>query len=160
SVPLVARKQHLGVLTVARTGQGSPYAADDVALVEDLASRLAIALDRARLYREVEERSDAAWVLEHVADGVLLLDRNGAARRWDPAGEAITFGPSGEVVGRLAADAIPGWKSAVETVPVSASPDPGHDEVLVPIETSRGERWIAISGVRFFGGTVYAFRDL
>jgi two-component system, OmpR family, phosphate regulon sensor histidine kinase PhoR len=45
-------------------------------------------------------------------------------------------------------------------VPVSASPDPGHDEVLIPIETSRGERWIAISGVRFFGGTVYAFRDL
>jgi len=32
--------------------------------------------------------------------------------------------------------------------------------VLIPIETSRGERWIAISGVRFFGGTVYAFRDL
>ena len=32
--------------------------------------------------------------------------------------------------------------------------------MLIPIETSRGERWIAISGVRFFGGTVYAFRDL
>jgi two-component system phosphate regulon sensor histidine kinase PhoR len=45
-------------------------------------------------------------------------------------------------------------------VPVSASPDPGHDEVVIPIETSRGERWISISGVRFFGGTVYAFRDL
>ena len=45
-------------------------------------------------------------------------------------------------------------------MPVSASPNPGHDEVLIPIETSRGERWIAISGVRFFGGTVYAFRDL
>ena len=32
--------------------------------------------------------------------------------------------------------------------------------MLIPIETSRGERWISISGVRFFGGTVYAFRDL
>src|SRR5437762_13581089 len=31
---------------------------------------------------------------------------------------------------------------------------------MIPVETSRGERWIAISGVRFFGGTVYAFRDL
>src|SRR4029079_13112805 len=59
-----------------------------------------------------------------------------------------------------AAEAIPGWKTAVERVPVSASPDPGRDEVLIPIETSRGARWIAISGVRFFGGTVYAFRDL
>jgi two-component system phosphate regulon sensor histidine kinase PhoR len=31
---------------------------------------------------------------------------------------------------------------------------------VIPIETDRGERWISISGVRFFGGTVYAFRDL
>jgi two-component system phosphate regulon sensor histidine kinase PhoR len=30
----------------------------------------------------------------------------------------------------------------------------------LPLETERGERWISISGVDFFGGTVYAFRDL
>ena len=159
-VPVWARKQPLGALTLTRTDRGSAFTADDVALAEDLAARVALALDRARLYREVEERSDAAWVLEHVADGVLLLDRNGVVRLWNPAAEAITFITADEVVGRLATESIPGWKAAVETVPVSASPDPGHDEVLIPIETSRGERWIAISGVRFFGGTVYAFRDL
>ncbi|HYX76630.1 MAG TPA: ATP-binding protein [Gaiellaceae bacterium] len=158
--PVWARKHPLGALTLIRTDRGGVFTADDVALAEDLAARIALALDRARLYREVEERSDAAWVLEHVADGVLLLDRTGVVRLWNPAAEAITLITADEVVGRLAAEAIPGWKSAVETVPVSASPDPGHDEVLVPIETSRGERWIAISGVRFFGGTVYAFRDL
>jgi PAS domain S-box-containing protein len=159
-VPLWARKQPLGALTVARTDRGPSYSADDVALAEDLAARLALAVDRARLYREVEERSDAAWVLEHVADGVLLLDRNGVVRLWNPAAKAITSIDAKDVVGRTAADAIPGWQAAVDTVPVSASPDPGHDEVLIPIETTRGERWIAISGVRFFGGTVYAFRDL
>jgi PAS domain S-box-containing protein len=159
-VPLWARKQPLGALTVARTERGPAYTADDVALAEDLAARVALALDRARLYREVEERSDAAWVLEHVADGVLLLDRNGVVRLWNPAAKAITYIDPDEVVGKTAAEAIPGWKDAVDTVPVSATPSPGHDEVLIPIETSRGERWIAISGVRFFGGTVYAFRDL
>jgi Osmosensitive K+ channel histidine kinase len=30
----------------------------------------------------------------------------------------------------------------------------------VPIETERGERWLAISAVQFFGGIVYAFRDV
>ena len=160
SVPLLARKQQLGVLTVARTERGPAYSSEDVALAEDLAARLALALDRGRLYHEVEERSDAAWVLEHVADGILLLDRLGVVRLWNPAAEAITFISTADVVGHAAAEAIPGWKTAVERVPVSASPDPGHDEVLIPIETSRGERWIAISGVRFFGGTVYAFRDL
>jgi two-component system phosphate regulon sensor histidine kinase PhoR len=31
---------------------------------------------------------------------------------------------------------------------------------MVPIEGVDGERWVSISGVRFFGGTVYAFRDV
>jgi signal transduction histidine kinase len=48
----------------------------------------------------------------------------------------------------------------VSSIPVSATPDPGHPEVVVPLETEKGERWIAVSGVQFFGGTVYAFRDL
>jgi PAS domain S-box-containing protein len=160
SVPLWARKQPLGALTMARTERGPVYGADDLALAEDLAGRIALALDRGRLYREVEERADAAWVLEHVADGVLLLDRNGVVRLWNPAAEAITFIGVEDVVGRPAAEAIPGWQGSVDSVPVSSSPDPGHDEVVIPIETSRGERWISISGVRFFGGTVYAFRDL
>jgi two-component system phosphate regulon sensor histidine kinase PhoR len=159
-VPLRARKQALGALTVARTEPGSPYGADDLAVVEDLASRITMAADRGRLYREVEERADAARVLEHVADGILLLDRNGIVRLWNPAAEAITSIDAEEVVGRAAAEAIPGWQEAAETVPVFASPDPGHDEIVIPVETKQGERWISISGVQFFGGTVYAFRDL
>ena len=159
-VPLRARKQPLGALTVARTEREGAFDADDVALVEDLGVRIALALDRARLYREVEERADAARVLEHVGDAILLLDRNGIIRLWNPAAEAITSIDAKSVLGRPAADAIPGWQNAVDTVPVFASPDPGHEEVVVPIDTDRGERWISISGVRFFGGTVYAFRDL
>ena len=129
-------------------------------MVEDLASRITIAADRGRLYREVEERADAARVLDHVADGILLLDRSGVVRLWNPAAEAITSIDAEQVVGRAAAEAIPGWQDAAESVPVSTTPDPGHDEVVIPIETERGERWISISGVQFFGGTVYAFRDL
>jgi two-component system phosphate regulon sensor histidine kinase PhoR len=159
-VPIRARNQPLGALTVARTERRTPYDADDVALVEDVAARIALALDRERLFREVEERADAARVLEHVGDAILLLDRLGTIRLWNPAAEAITGIDSKSVVGRSAIDAIPGWQDAVESVPVFASPDPGHEEVVIPIETNRGERWISISGVRFFGGTVYAFRDL
>src|SRR4051794_17794725 len=160
SVPLRARKQPFGAFTVARTVRGDAYGADDLALVEDLAVRIGVALDRARLVREVEERADAARVLEHVGDAILLLDRNGTIRLWNPAAEAITSIPAKDVVGQPAAKAIPGWQSAVDTVPVLSSPDPGHEETVIPIDTARGERWISISGVRFFGGTVYAFRDL
>jgi PAS domain S-box-containing protein len=159
-VPLRARKQPLGAVTAVRTEPGPAYRADDLALLEDLAGRISLAVDRDRLFREVEERADAARVLAHVADGVLLLDRGGIVRLWNPAAEAITSIPPADVVGRAAVEAIPGWQDAADTVPVSTSPDPGHDEVVIPIESERGERWISISGVRFFGGTVYAFRDL
>ena len=160
SVPLRARKQPLGALTVARTARGELFDADDLALVEDLAVRIGLALDRGVLHRLVQERAEAARVLEHVGDGILLLDRNGVIRLWNPAAEAITAIVAKSVLGRPAADAIPGWQQAADQVPVLSKPDPGHDEVTIPIDTPRGERWISISGVRFFGGTVYAFRDL
>ena len=160
SVPLRARKQPLGALTVARTTRGAAFDAADLALVEDLAVRVGLALDRGRLYRLVEERADAARVLEHVGDGIALLDRNGVIRLWNPAAEAITAIDAKGILGRAAVDAIPGWQNAADQVPVLTAPDPGHDEVTIPIDTPRGERWISISGVRFFGGTVYAFRDL
>ena len=159
-VPLRARKQPLGALTVARTARGKAFDPDDLALVEDLAVRIGLALDRGRLYRLVEERADAARVLEHVGDGVLLLDRNGVIRLWNPAAVAITGIDTKDVLGRLAVEAIPGWQNAADQVPVLSKPDPGHEEDTIPIDTARGERWISISGVRFFGGTVYAFRDL
>jgi PAS domain S-box-containing protein len=160
SVPLRARNQPLGALTVARTARGEAFDAHDLALVADLAVRIGLALDRGRLYRLVEERADAARVLEHVGDAILLLDRNGVIRLWNPAAEAITAIEAKGVLGRAAVDAIPGWQNAADQVPVLSTPDPGHDEVTIPIDTPRGERWISISGVRFFGGTVYAFRDL
>ncbi|HEV2713364.1 MAG TPA: PAS domain S-box protein [Gaiellaceae bacterium] len=159
-VPLRARKRSLGALTLARTESQDVYGADDLALAEDLAARIAVAIDRGHLYREVEQRADAARVLQHVADGVLLLDRNGIVRLWNPAAEAITSIRAEDVVGHPAGEVIPGWRDSADSVPVSETPDPGHAEVVIPIETEIGERWISISGVEFFGGTVYAFRDL
>jgi two-component system phosphate regulon sensor histidine kinase PhoR len=159
-VPLASRGQRLGAVTLARSAPGSDYGTDELALVEDLAARIGIAIDRARLYLEVEERADAARVLTYVADAVLLLDRADAVRLWNPAAESITGIASADVMGRPPAEVIPGWRDAVDSIPVLTSPDPGHPEVIIPIETEQGERWIAISGVKFFGGTVYAFRDV
>jgi two-component system phosphate regulon sensor histidine kinase PhoR len=159
-VPLASRGRPLGALTLARGLHGLEYGADEVALAEDLAARIGIAIDRARLYLEVEERADAARVLTYVADAVLLLDRADVVRLWNPAAESITGIASAVVLGRPPAEVIPGWRDAVDSIPVSTSPAAGHAEVMIPIETEQGERWIAISGVTFFGGTVYAFRDV
>jgi PAS domain S-box-containing protein len=53
-VPLVARGRPTGTLTFVWTQPGRRYDAADLALAEDLARRAAVAVDNARLYREVE----------------------------------------------------------------------------------------------------------
>jgi signal transduction histidine kinase len=51
--PLVARGRTLGVLTFATAESERRYTSEDVALAEDLAHRVALAVDNARLFAEV-----------------------------------------------------------------------------------------------------------
>ncbi len=55
AVPLVARGQTLGVITLCSSGPGRRYGRADLELARELANRAAIALDNARLYREAQE---------------------------------------------------------------------------------------------------------
>ncbi|MFE5511714.1 PP2C family protein-serine/threonine phosphatase [Streptomyces sp. NPDC056529] len=52
--PLRARRQVLGVLTLACTADRDPYTPDDLALADDLAHRVALSLDNARLHAETQ----------------------------------------------------------------------------------------------------------
>jgi signal transduction histidine kinase/DNA-binding response OmpR family regulator len=54
-LPLRARARTLGALTLAYGASGREHAPADLATAEDLASRAAIALDNARLHREVQQ---------------------------------------------------------------------------------------------------------
>jgi signal transduction histidine kinase len=56
-IPLVARGQTLGLLTLGSRDRARQYDAADLALAQELAGRAAIALDNARLYRESQNAS-------------------------------------------------------------------------------------------------------
>jgi PAS domain S-box-containing protein len=158
-VPMMARGRTLGAITLLAINHGRSYDPDDLALAEHLAQTAALAVDNSRLHQQVQESADAAHVLTYVADGVFLLDPAGVIRLWNPTAEAITGLAARAVVGREAADVIPEWATLTERIPVGLGSEPAQAETL-PLETDDGERWISISGVEFFGGTVYAFRDL
>lgn len=53
-VPVSLRGEIQGALTMARRPGGRPYDAADLALADDLAQRLAVAFDNARLYEEAQ----------------------------------------------------------------------------------------------------------
>ncbi|GAB4216080.1 MAG: hypothetical protein OHK0022_56750 [Roseiflexaceae bacterium] len=57
--PLTARGRMLGVLTWAMSDSNRRYGSADLALAEDLARRIGLALDNARLYREAQDAVQA-----------------------------------------------------------------------------------------------------
>jgi PAS domain S-box-containing protein len=102
-----------------------------------------------------------ARVLEHVDDGVFLLDENGVIRHWNPAARAITGLAEEDMLDRPAEDALPGWESIGSLIPVATLPGPGsRGAKTVPLELDGRELWLSISGVKFADGVVYAFRNL
>ena len=160
SLPLVTRgRRAVGALTLVAGENAASYVADDLPWARAVAGMIALAIDNSRLHGEVEARSDANRVLTHVGEGVFLLDKDGLIRLWNPASAAITGVSMESAVGRPASEAIPDWFEVADRVPVGTRHEPVSAATL-PLETQRGERWISISGVEFFGGTVYAFRDI
>lgn len=57
-VPLVTRARTLGALTLVRGPDGGRYGEDDFTLAQDLAGRAALAVDNARLHRELAARKE------------------------------------------------------------------------------------------------------
>jgi len=131
-----------------------------LAAVMLIAYALAPLLARTRVAQQ--QRAIAERVLEHVADGVLLLDPHGIVRFWNHAAAAITGLPAKKVLRRRADTAIPGWRAATERIPVSDTHErtSGSSSATVPLEIGGEEVWLDVSGVRFDDGTVYTFRDI
>ena len=117
-----------------------------------------------RLDRQVADQQalleQHARVLEHVDNGVLLVDAEQTVLYWNPAAEAITGIPTASVLGRPVAEALPGWDAIVGGVPVSPEPGPSARDATVPLDVAGRELWLSLSGVEFDNGVVYAFRNL
>ena len=161
SVPLASRGRVLGAITLITSTSDRRFGPEDLAFAQELARRAAAAVENARLYAESERRARASLALDHVGEGVLLVDRSGVVSLWNPAAEAITGLGAEDIVGRKAIDAIPGWAEIAERVPKADSAETAmlRPETL-PLGSGAGEIWVLISGVTFPEGTVYAFRDV
>jgi PAS domain S-box-containing protein len=123
------------------------------------------AIGMRRLDREVERQRLAlqrhASVLEHVDDGVFLVDDSGVIQHWNPAAAAITGLTPSTVLGQRADDVLPDWRAVCPTIPIASVPGPGStDARTLPFAIEGREVWLSISGVAFEDGIVYAFRNL
>ncbi len=112
------------------------------------------------LYAELEERAQAARVLSDVADGIVLVGRDGTVRQWNTAAALIVGRSPDEVLDKPAAEVIPGWATFVARIPVSDSPTGETASGVVPIEVDGRELWLSGAGVALPEGPVYAFRNV
>jgi PAS domain S-box-containing protein len=154
-VPLTAGGRTFGAVMLVSADPARLYDEDDLDFARHLGRRAAVAVDNARLYRAAEQRARAALVVEHVADGVVLVDREGLVRFWNPAAEQISGVSADDAVGRHAAAIFSPW-DAIEPLSHRAEMRPTTHAV----EIEGRELWLSMTGVGFEEGSVFAFRDL
>lgn len=108
--PLEARGRRFGAITLGMSDQNRNFDEDDIALGVEMAARAALAIDNARLFREVREaRDDLARqfdfsdaVVRTIAEGILVVDRDGVMTYANPVAEQLLGCTSEQLVGQNA----------------------------------------------------------
>jgi PAS domain S-box-containing protein len=115
-VPMMSRGRVLGAICLALCDPGHQYGPADLALVEEIGHRAALALDNARLYHEAQDalrRRDESMealrglnqtlraLVEACPLAIMLLEpEEGVVSLWNPAAERIFGWQEDEVLGR------------------------------------------------------------
>ena len=124
------------------------------------------ATERRRYERELlqaradaESRAAAASALEHVAEGVVLVDEDGAVVVVNAAARRLFELAEAEAVGSILSELVPEWAGIADRVPVSRT-GVAVEPVVVPLLVGGETRWLASSGEEAANGTVYTLRDV
>jgi signal transduction histidine kinase/DNA-binding response OmpR family regulator len=103
-LPLLARGRTLGALTLAQGASGRRFGPGETALAEDLAGRAAVALDNARLYRDIQDadrrKDEFLAMLAHELRNPLAPIRNAVGILRQPAADPAAVTWSREVIDR------------------------------------------------------------
>ena len=112
-VPLKVRGQVIGALTIVMAESGRRYSQRDLELAQALADRAALAIDNARMFRELEtaralataqrDQSEERFrlMVESVKDyAIFMLDPRGIVTTWNAGAQLIKGYRPEEIIGR------------------------------------------------------------
>ncbi|MEO8395070.1 MAG: PAS domain S-box protein, partial [Chloroflexota bacterium] len=100
TAPLIARGRTIGVLTLVSAESKRHYTETDVATAEQLAVRIALAVDSAHLFREAQaERERFRVTLASIGDAVIATDHQGRVTFINEVASNLTEWPSSEALG-------------------------------------------------------------
>lgn len=109
ALPLGIGGEPRGLLIVFRTYHGSATP-DDIQVLQSFADQAAIAVHNAQLYERIDhERKRLVAIVQHSADGVLILDANLDIVSFNRALERMTAWKASDAIGRTLDEVIT-WK--------------------------------------------------
>lgn len=109
ALPLVIAGEARGLLIVFRTYRGNATP-DDIQVLQSFADQAAIAVSNAQLYERIDQdRKRLAAILQHSADGVMILNASLHIVSFNRALERMTAWKAADAVGR-SIDEVITWK--------------------------------------------------
>jgi diguanylate cyclase (GGDEF)-like protein/PAS domain S-box-containing protein len=138
SVPIVVRGRMTGLVAMSRDRGRPAYTTDDFTLAKDLAQRIGLAIDNARLYQVARTAEDAVRaseeryraLVQQSADVIMILDGDGRIVYTTPSAHDV-FGRNPVEAGRsLYRHVHPEDLAMVKASFTELALDPDRDEVL------------------------------
>ena len=109
ALPLIIAEEPLGFLVAFRATRGTATQ-DDIQILQSFADQAAIAVHNAQLYERINtERQQLAAILEHSADGVMILEPDLTIASFNRALERMTGWSAEQAVGTPVSDVFI-WK--------------------------------------------------
>jgi PAS domain S-box-containing protein len=170
-VPLSAHGSTFGAMVIAAAESGQDYDHGDLELAEELADRIAAAVDNARLYGELSgteaelrrSRDELQAILDGVADAVtaqgkgpnLVFANQAAVESFGFSSlEELLATPGMEIAGRFEYTDADGNPVPLETLPgrLALAGDPAPAPILTRFRLKRGGpyRWVRVKALPVF----------
>jgi signal transduction histidine kinase len=157
--PLVVAGRTTGVIAL-NFPRPRRFRDDEKRLLVAVADQCGQALERARLYAEMQDRADAASVLAHVGDGVFQLGPDERVLLWNRGAAVITGIGEEDALARPIGSLILDWRQISPRISITDVPLAVGRRDALPAQIGDRELWLAISGVAAGDTVVYAFRDV
>lgn len=143
ALPLMMGDEPRGLLIVGRSFRGGATP-DDVQVLQSFADQAAIAVNNAQLYERIDqERRRFAAIVQHSADGVMVLDAHLQIIGFNSALERMTGWRAHDALG-LPEDAVIHWKR-VERGDLKKAMDEGWPSPA-PLTGATGEATLEVEG--------------
>jgi len=102
AVPSFVKGKLVGVLTLGEKLSGELYSPDDLELLLTMASEAGVAIENAKLYRDITETRDYLNnLIQGSVDAIVTMDMEGRVLSWNEGAEAMSGYKASEVVGQL-----------------------------------------------------------